>query len=297
MIKLTGEKKVEKDDEEIINSLECDDIPNTRVLQEMRLKSVGKQTGHEEHIQKYYSEELKERLMKVPRIVILPIAEQTQIYSLAIPLSFPLCDFTGRDKEKIKTYFHRWTSWDCQVGAMHLTTQKGLEGLVKIFSKNFLSIKPEPAYGPIFGVSWQRDNLQAGLSVPHSWYVDTYDPGESLMRHQFVICEQDVIGIPYFFTIEQILEAREEQIGYNNTFIKRSHSQTRVKEAHCWATFYSSLHARKPQDYLQELLDERAKEEIGEGTFQGRVISSSWRTIRFGEPVTIYDPKWIDESL
>ena len=274
--------------EYLLKDLVCKDIPDTRKLQELRIQSIGEQNDYEDYVKQHFPQ-----LYSIPRIILLPLAEQQYLSSSSLPLSFAMADCKGHSSKKdMNTRFNRWTSGDFQKGAMHLTTEKGLSGIVKVLGKNGVDTRTELAFGPIFGVSSGRDNCEAGISAPHSWYVDTYDPWETMTRHQFVICNQDVLGIPFFF----VRETKIEQTKHETGDIAKSNSLTTIvkQEAFSSATFHSSLHQVDYRREIMHVLEERAKEMVGERTYEGSIVSSSIRALKIGEPIVIYDPKWIE---
>jgi len=262
-------------------SITCEDIPDTKKLQEIRLSALDKQTGDERFMQEHYPVEYK-----TPRITTLTVDERRRIYSLVFPLSFSLPESFG---SKVQTHFGRWSgnsrSYDGS-GAMNLTTGKGLDELISIFSKNNLPIRPGPASGNVFGRWGDRDcRCEAGINVPYGWQVDTYDPNQSIINHQFVVCEQTVMGVPFKYVIREKMKNVEK--GKVTTVVE--------KKEHCEAYFYPKEHPDF-ETYLLKRLEEKAQEQVGEDRYEGKVVMCKLNFIGLGEPKLVYDPSWVNHQ-
>lgn len=179
-------------DDELISRLQWRDIPDTRRIQQERIQSIGEESQHERQMRLYEEQSSTgrdRRYSTAKRLVLLPEDQLREVYSLAIPLAVPLCDFSVSPD-----HFHnRWVNAIFQKGAMHLTTQAGLERLLEIFNRYRIPIKDEPEYGP--KCECEKESSR-GKVVPHSWFVDIYDPDERLFEHQFVVYEQRVFLLP-----------------------------------------------------------------------------------------------------
>ena len=293
---------------QILERLVCNDIPETRELQELRFQSVGKSTSYEEHMKKYYAKawEKSHTLFRIPNQDLM------KVYSLAIPLTFPSSDHTPFDKvHSIKTDYFRWQGRSFGKGAMHLTTEKALNELISIFVKHNIPIKQEPAYGNIFDISREDE---PGIVVPHSWYVDGYDPHQCLFEHQFVVCKQEVFGAPYYYLKEETIRKETEEPGYDKGNLTFSFERKTKREFDCRATFFNPNHQGQPPFYLPKHLEklrknnaERIKEwfqreksnnfGIKKRSKEDSVLEDSSITLlKIGNPIKIFDPKWIEKS-
>ena len=282
--------KLKLNDKEALKNLVCEDIPDVRKMQRMRLDSIGYLSSGEQYMEKYYRQD---KFEKTPRLIRIPSEELREVYSLALPLTFPMLD-------QIKgggfgPSYSRWQHNGGGGGAMHLTTKRGLSRLLGIFAKNNLPVKEESAFGPVF--DFLKDNRKWSI-VPHSWYVDTYDPYENLFTHQFVACEQKVIGIPYYY-VEKITRREESR----NKFLTQADSSftdetTKDVNYHAEAVFVNSEQAFVKQ-YKERILgmlrswNQRKTKEFNKISKTHHTEYSSIRLLNIGEPVLIYDPEWI----
>jgi len=272
----------------ITKKLECDDIPDTRKLQEIRLNSIGKISSSEEFMKKHYPDKYN-----IPRIVMMPEEEIRQVYSLAIPLNFPMLDPISYGNG-CKTDFFRWGSSD---GAMHLTTDRNMNELIKLFSKNNIHIKINNAFGSVLDMG---RTATPGITVPHSWRVEHYDPYQGFFEHQFVVFDKPINACPYFYTKKEISHTQEED-KYEKVSITLTNKIEKSVELKCHATFYISEYF-KPEDFLPELLKKyennlkinhsswRESQKEDKETFH----SIELKLLSIGEPVEIYNPKWIE---
>jgi hypothetical protein len=277
----------------IIKKLKCEDIPDTKRLQQIRLNSFGKVSGDEEFIKEHYPEKYK-----LPRIVSMPEEEIKQVYSLAIPLTFPLGDPISYGNG-CYTFYFRWTSGDCQKGAMHLTTGKNMNKLINLFSRNNINIKAENSFGKLLDMDILKDWTSAGISVPHSWHVDNYDPHQELFEHQFVVFENKIHACPYFYSEKKISHTQEED-NRNSSIIITDNIEKSI-ELCCRGTFYIPEY-QNPEEYLPELL-KKYEENLKESHSNWRVsqskdkeISNSLelRLLNIGNPIEIYNPGWLN---
>jgi hypothetical protein len=285
---------MEPKDKEILEKMVCSAIPNTRELQRIRIKHLGFNYSGEEHMRKYYSE----KYASPKRIVQLPADDLKMIYELVIPLSFSNGDFF-RD-EGVELHFPRWNKgWSNDwggYGAMHLTTKKNFNVLLAIFNNHTLPMKFEKACEKI--TDEEKQNREA-VSVPHHWYVNNYDPHEEVVYHQFVVCNEKILGVPYYSVDE--IKTKEEECDDRRWGFTYSREEMLKKEFDCRAFFTSSdlSDYSVVKQYISKKLKERA-DDIKKGfSSKGearQLISSSVRLLKIGEPVMIYDPEWVRKS-
>jgi len=272
-------------------------IPDTRKLQEVRLENINE--VREERIHKNESEEIR----KAPRIILLSKEEQKQIYTLSIPLSFPSRDFTKSKKNSgVKTDYFRFQGDSNQRGAMHLTTSINLYELIKIFARHEIPVKLETAYGNVFDLDRER---RPAITVPHSWYEETYSP--CFFRHQFVVCEQEVVGV-HFVALEELVLTDTREQTEDNTERRFSPEEIRftstgnatIRRFYCGATFTSPIHVYKPESYLEKNLNERIKGRIGQREYNYgmdlTVTNAKVEIVHLSEPLPVFDPKWVEEG-
>lgn len=270
----------------ILEKLVCKDIPDTRKLQQLRIDSLDTISQYEKIMREHYpdKDETTYRLIKIPQ------HELEKVYRGAIPLSFPSCDFWGN--RDIETNFFRWTSWDYQQGAMHLTTEKSLNNLLRIFVNNKIPIQQEVAYGKVFDVEIQG---RPGISVLHS---SSGGYGDSFFRHQFVVCKQNVIGVPYYFTEDIITREGKQEEGYNHVSFEISKKRTQQKTYFCKAIFSSPDHIGDitPKNYIPKMLEDKRKNKIEnwDESRWGKLENVEIDLLRIGDPILIYDPKWVE---
>lgn len=285
---------MEPKDKEILEKMVCSAIPNTRKLQRIRIKHLGCNYFGEEHMKKY---DVK-NYASPKRIVQLPADDLKRIYELSVPLSLSFGDFF-RD-EGIELFFHRWRK-GCSddfggYGAMHLTTYKNFNVLLEIFNDHALPAKFEKACAKITD---EEKQSRKAVSVPHHWYVDNYDPHEEVVYHQFVVCDEKVLGIPYYYVEE--IKTKEEECEDRRSWFTYSQEEKLLKEFDCRAFFTSSdlSDYSAVEQYINKKLKERA-DDIKKGfSSKGearQLISSSVRLLKIGEPVMIYDPEWVRKS-
>jgi len=297
---MTTQKK-SKSEEKIIEKLASnpyDRIPDTRKLQQLRIDSIGQENGYEEHIRK----RMNDKMRKFPRIILLSEKEQQTIYSLAIPLAFPPHDLASQ--KDIKSKYYRFQGDSIAMGAMHVTTERNLEQLMKLFFTHNISMRLEEAYGEIF--NGDRVNRPA-ITVPHSWYIDTYDPDERPLQHQFVTCEQDIIAIPYVFLEELSFSNSTEKTEDNSkgnylheTLQFASTGNATIRRFESEAVFSSTPHKMNVEEYLSKSLGEKAKQKIGKSENHNRldwiIKSATAKPVFIGNPIQVYDPNWIEKD-
>ena len=287
--------RIEIRDNEILEGLVCGSIPDTRKLQELRLELVGQESPDE----KYMRERHHGKWANTPRLVRIPDEELREVYRAAIPLTFPGPDAYNDDP--LKTHFARWTSGDSSNGAMHLTTPKGLNNLLRVFTKNEIEIGLELAYGKIVE-GWGGES---GICVPYRWKIgNCFDYYEELLRHQFVVCEWEVIGHPYYTKKTKVSnKSKEDKIG-GRSFTNEETEETtfRVDAMFSWAKL---SHVNTPEKYLLKYLaerdkrtrkewddrEQRRKREGFEG--EGELTDLHTELLKIGDPVLIYDPEWV----
>jgi len=282
------------EDKDILERLVCCDIPNTKEMQRIRVKYLGSSYDGEEHMKKYYPK----KWASPRRIVQLPADDLKKIYESVIPLSFSQGDFY-RD-EGIELFFSRWNRGSSDdfgsYGAMHLTTKKNLDVLIEIFNKHDLTVKFERPCGKVLDGEKQE---RKAVSVPHHWYVDNWDPFECIVYHQFVVCEEEVLAVPYYFVEE--MKLKEEEYKDHKSWIIFSQKDTLNKEFQCRA-FFTSRGASgdlMPEKYINKKLKEKAddiKESFSSPNQNQQLLLSSVRLLKIGEPVVIYNPEWIRKA-
>ncbi|MCX6750484.1 MAG: hypothetical protein NTZ83_03430 [Candidatus Pacearchaeota archaeon] len=272
----------------IIKKLECENIPDTRKLQEIRLNSIGKISGDEEIMKEHYPEEYN-----IPRIITMSEEEVREVYSLALPLTFPLCDPFGYGNG-CEIHFFRW--YGNHDGAIHLTTQKNLNRLIKLFSKNNINIQVEESFGRILDAG-RAD--PPGIVVPHSWYREGYDVGKFLLKHQFVVFDESINACPYFYIKKEISHSQEED-KYKTSSITITNKTKKSIELNCSGTFYMPKYY-KPEDFLPELLKKyegnlkKGHSNWRESQKKDKEISHSLelKLLSIGNPIEIYNPNWL----
>jgi len=286
---------------EILKRLPCIDIPDTRELQRIRLRSIETLIPDERYIKEHYSEELKSKLQKTPRIFLLPKEEQRRVYSLSIPLSFPDYQTARAHTPDIKTNFNRFGS---STQAMHLTTTKGLNEILSILTRHKIPISSDLANGKIF----DSGKIRPAITAPHSWQADTsgWGDGEDLFKHQFIVCNQDVLASPYYVFKEFNLvdDSEKTEDNSNSNYAPeyehfKSYSRAVLKKFYSKATFFSRLHFPQPKDYLPEKLNEEIRKEIGTKLRHGIewiIESAKIEVLKIEESILIYDPKWIGQN-
>ena len=274
-------------EEDILKCLVCTEIPDTLNLQRLCLASIGQENGCEQFIQNHY----KER-GDTPRLFRIPSEQLSLVYRLSIPLSLHV-----NISHSYETKFRRWES-SFPNGTMHLTTREGLNRILEISVKNGISLDLENAYGKIFDVERER---RSGLSAPHSWSeTKEYRPPfqKDLLMHQFVVCEEKVIGIPYYTKeSEVVLEKRD--ICLEDCY-DLTEEETRKTEFRLDAMFSSPNHRGDivAEKYLPEMLKEREKNKIenwDEEREGKKLISYQIELLRIRGPVLIYDPTWVSK--
>jgi len=272
----------------IIKYLKCEDIPDTKRLQEIRLNSIGKISEDEKFMKEHYLDKYK-----LPRIILMPEEEIKQVYSLAIPLSFPMLDPISYGNG-CETFFFRWTNNN---GAMHLTTDKNMNELIKLFSKNNIPIKIQDSFGSLLDMG--RTN-HPGITVPHSWRVEHYDSYQGLFEHQFLVFDESINACPYFYLEKEASHSQEEDKYKNSSITLTSKTKKSIK-LDCRATFYMPKYF-KPEDFLPELLKkyennlEIRHSNWRESQKENKEISHSLelKLLHIGSPIEIYNPNWLD---
>jgi len=281
---MTDINMTEKQTRRVLESLVCAEMPDTRWLQKIRLESIGTTSNNEKFIQEHYPDKFSQ-----PRICRLDEEKLRRVYELAIPLSFPHLDYPcSIDK---KHYFGRWAN---SHAAMHLTTEKGLNELLKIFTEEGLTVRIKPAFSRIFDY---KTYTNGAACVPHSWNVEHDDPGEMPFEHQFVTCDEVVVAYPYIYKHGQVIKECNHEIHKEDAHFKIRTTET--VDFRSDAT-YTAQSGPKPEDYLQKMRNDRDKERVKDMNerslinAQSMIIESSYVTIlKIGQPVIVYDPKWI----
>jgi hypothetical protein len=282
------------DEKEALERLVCCDIPNTKEMQRIQVKYLGGRYEGEEQMKKYYHK----KWASPRRIVQLPKDDLKTIYELVIPLSFSQGDFNRC--EGIELSFPRWKKGSSDdfgsYGAMHLTTQKNFDMLIEIFNKHHLPVKFEHPCEKVLDGEKQK---RKAVSVPHHWYVDNWDPFEDVVYHQFVVCEEEVLAIPYYFVREEKL--KEEECENHKSWIVFSQKDTLRKEFQCEAFFTSPAASGDlvPEKYITKRLkeiDNGIKDSFSSPNKNLQLVSSSVRLLKIGAPVVIYDPEWIRKA-
>ena len=285
--------KMEVPENEILEKLVCRDIPDTMALQQMRLKLIGGGNESENFIKEHYPEK-----WKIPRVAVMPLEHQKKVYSLSVPLTFGFGEPSVRDDREIQVYFSRWRSGMCGKGALHLTTEENLNMILEIFVKNSLPIKLENSYGSIFGADKMRGHYTPAIAVPFCWYVDTCDPSESLIHHQFAVCKQKVVGTPFYF-LEETVVKEEEHKQILSDHLDLSLKRTHRRNSSCSGVFTSPEHCHdlQPDKLIPEILAEKKQRRAAnQNPKHGELESAEIKLLRIGEPVLVYDPAWVSEK-
>lgn len=288
----------------LIKRLKHPSIPDVRKLQEIRLNSIGKTSGDEVLIKTHYPKEYN-----IPRIITMPEEELRQVYSLALPLTFPLCDPFGYGcySDGCKTDFFRWQGNN---GALHLTTQKNLNKLIKLFSKNNVDIQVEECFGHLLDVG-RRD--PPGIVVPHSWYKEGYDAGKSLLEHQFVVFEDIIHACSYYTLKKEDSRTNKEEYGYENLSISLEGKLEKKREISCHIAYYTPRYF-KPETFLPELIKNyednlRINHENDKNPpkipwkpekppkEKETFYSLEYSLLGIGKSVELYNPSWIDKDI
>jgi hypothetical protein len=300
-------------EDEILERIKDNKIPDPKRLQRIRLDSVGKVNPAEESNKKHYPQ----RYEKTKRLVQIPPEDLMRVYSLSFPLSLTGGEFYDRQHGQPLIYdsFYRWEGGDCvNKGSMHLTTAKGLNELVKIFTRHDLEVRVAAAYGPVFDLSHFNN---PGVCVYHSFSNHDHD---NLTQNQFVPCEMPVIAIPYWYVIERALEKQKKR-EHTMKIVKLNDSLTLTscliqERKYCTGAFFiwPEYHefADHPdgkklieQNVLPKLQANAQKEmkESNESKDRVRthhdemtdteVKASNARLLKVGEPVKIFDPEWV----
>ena len=286
----------EINEQEILEALVCNEIPDTRAMQACRLKAAGALSFTEKYMQKNHPAAWE----KANIIAKIPKRHQRQVFKLSIPLAYPSGDYPKRgfdpDEKTPKTDYYRWKSHCMGDGAMHVTTENNLNRILGIFVRNKLPVKLETAYGMLLDNQRERD---AAITVPFSWKVDTYDPCELLLYHQYVAFNKKIVGIPYWWKSEWTVKEEKKGDSYNSSRAHFSSTTTTRVNYNCNAAFFSPDHygySANPKKLLQDSLDrtDRDKKEGWDEERQGELISSKSKLLKVGEPVLIYDPEWVE---
>jgi hypothetical protein len=281
-----------------IKRLKCLDIPDTRKLQEIRLNSIGKTSTSEEFMKKHYPDKYN-----IPRILTMPEEELKQVYSLAIPLTFPMLDPIGYGNG-CETHFFRWAGRFNGEGALHLTTEKNLNKLIKLFSKNNINIKLEESFGRILDAG-RAD--PPGIVVPHSWKVEHYDPYQGFFNHQFIAFEERINACPYYTLEKETSHTSKEEHGYENSSISLHNKIKKETKISCCTAFYTPKYFN-PEEFLPKLLKKYETNlnlnhsnyiESRSDKSKEKEISHSLelKLLSVGQPVEIYNPNWIDKDI
>jgi hypothetical protein len=275
----------------IIKKLECEDIPNTKRLQEIRLNSIEKASDSEEFMKKHYPYKYN-----IPRIITMPKEEIKKVYSLAIPLTFPMLDPFSYG-HGCDTYFFRWAGRFNGDGAIHLTTDKNMNELIKLFSKNNIHIEIEDAFGSILDVG-RTD--KPGIIVPHSWRMEHYNPYQGFFKHQFVVFDESINACPYFYLKKEASHSQEED-RYKTSSITITNKIEKSIEFKCRAAFYMPKYF-EPENFLPELL-KKYEDNLKHNHLSWResqkedketLHSIELKLLSIGNPIEIYNPKWIE---
>jgi hypothetical protein len=307
-------EELEPNDQQALEQIANNSIPNTRELQKLRKELIGKQSSYEKHMQQHYPKH-----WETPRIVRLSIEDQLKIANLSIPLSFPSLDwgYENINVSAIDTNFYRFQG---NRTALHLTTEQGLNKLLQIFTQNQIPIKNEKACGPI--LDSERTSLPA-ISVPHSWYVDNYDPHEDLFQHQFVVYDgqyqEEILAYPYIYKKETTRQQNTsedpilDEIRNNIQFRKKITTHTEYKTDAYFANPFAHSHNANPAKQVRKSIEGQLQSRFAQdlkptplkkrefaimtskieynATLGGKVT-----LLRVDDPITIFRPDWIQHD-
>ena len=274
-------------DQAILEKLVCDEIPDTKKLQQIRLDSIGIESEDEKNVNIYHTAwaDRARRLIKIPQ-------EQLKlIYRISIPLTFD--NIKINQDNSFNAFFTRWMAKNGSCGAMNLITSRGFDQLLDFFKDNNLPFRIELAYGKIFDEDEERN---PAVSVPFSFHNCREYGGYHIHRQQYVICERKIIGIPYYIkTIEISHKSQQNESKYKTLELKEQVVKRTKYEAH--AMFLSPGFEDKisPEKYLSRELKEKDKESVQNWNEKdnGRLIHLHNELIKIGMPIIIYDPAWI----
>ncbi|MBN1793108.1 hypothetical protein JW826_05485 [Candidatus Woesearchaeota archaeon] len=283
---------------EVLETLVCEDIPDTRAMQAYRLKAAGIPSSNEEYMQKHYPAAWKQ----AKTISRMPAHHQKQVFKMSIPLAFPSGDYplTGFDPDEKppKTDHHRWQSNFMSDGAMHVTTENNLNKILKIFVKNDLPIRLRPAYGKL--LDNQRE-LDSGIVVPYGWRVDTYDPCQLPSYHQYVVFNRNLFAAPYWWRHIWTIRTEKKDDPYNKSALHFTMETTTHVKYCCDALFFSTDYPGSGplEKFLQERCESEDQRDLDESreSRHGKLTSTERRVLKVGEPILIYDPEWIEPGL
>ncbi len=281
-------------------------IPDARKLQEVRLRNVGKLSPYEKFAKDHYRKSWE----TMPRIARITPEDQKKIYSLSIPLSFPILDW-AEEIEYRDTDFSHWRGEDW--GAINLTNSESFKGLIKILSHYEIPMDLGILHKKIFDMD---SSTRFAIMIPQSFREFHYGPPKSESStyiFQLVILDEDLTALPYCtleeLTLSSFNNKTEEKFSEDwarnfgpSYFDFRSNGAAKIREFHLATAFFSKEHREKPQDYLPRFLKKKAEEKIGNtiyintGKLEGldwKIEKSKFKILKFGDPVTIYDPSWI----
>lgn len=281
---------LERTEDEICAQLQHRRIPDLQNLREKEIKNISEYNTDDFVCSELWIKRNYPEYFSKPRIHHLPEDIQLQICKLAIPLS----NFYG-----ISTP----TTW--------LTTNAGLEKLVRIFDKVNLPITNTPVEGfsslEISGKLCAFEKVsESGISAPYAYAQDS-DCGIDISRAQFVPYEKKIFTVSCILKCE---EARSIQQNNESPFFDKKHiciRNEKITETTFKAINYAICEKHKDdvEKNLQNLLAKNDKSITGKSgrpLYSGNSIigyetvelSESKTTIlRISEPKLVYDPSWI----
>ncbi|MEK6820077.1 MAG: hypothetical protein AABX71_00010 [Nanoarchaeota archaeon] len=319
------EKKAEMEEGEILGELKRINIPDTRILQQIMIKSVGQISPDEKQVRKYRQNGAKEP----QRIVLLSEEEQRRIYSLSIPFLFPDINwffrirnlyhpFSNPTQTDIITWFSKWGGSSSGSPGLSITTNRGIEELVRIFERNSLSFKLGIFSQELFSSHYDGRRNWPSIVSPCVWEADSgFGDGDVVREMEFVPFDHKLEATSYI-VLKEVTEMHEStelanrlDCGYIPGYETTSTYSTLTRRDiyRDITTFSLDSGTGVPKYYLQEMLDKKMKKEITESVeerkpYSGRLERKKQRVtdakatlLHISEPVVVYDPQWIEEAL
>lgn len=254
-------------------------IPNTRWMQQVMLRNFQKIDDGKKYADygyKFHHHVGKNRWQKYDwdefvTLSRLPREQARRIFSLSIPL----CLYKSFGEDTSKTTSHFNTHGD-NGGPVYLTTSKGLNEILSICKKNRiitwqgkheLCDLEEEVEGQTIPVTWELgfEDRDGYIRVPTILFLPLDDTFEVIPEH----------SVTKYRTVEH-------QKGESSAFARDYKEQVITREV----ISYDSRQHWLCGEHARELLDKPQKPEKGEKILYHK----------FGEPVTIYNPKWVGET-
>ncbi|MDP3733822.1 MAG: hypothetical protein Q8R37_01210 [Nanoarchaeota archaeon] len=271
-------------------------IPNGRGIQKVRLENIG-QDNYDEITMRQREQESKRmdrhpdlRWSQLPRIVQLPAEQQREVYLSAIPLAAP---FGEAGMNESTRGLSRWRAPFNGKGAMHVTTDAGLEKLLSLFAAYEIPVTEERKYGQLCMVEEEHSEHPAGKVVPHSWHVSkNFDPYEGLLTHQFVNFEQKVFLLPYVTDHSETTVSGKRKKGAFNTSTSETMSSKYTKTYEAKTVPFCEKHLRQAHHWLDHHYAVENKAALGKCK-DTETINSKTIITWIEDPILIYDPAWV----